>query len=1739
MGTQSKLREDELREMLRAKREASEQSAGTARETAIRLSGATSGAASGRSASASAAAAPREATAVTAPARRSVTRKSAQTGDTAATIVPLLDRASVQPKKPAAAQTPELVRKPEKPALAVPDGAQTKAALPETAPKQTAQTVKADAGRSDAQSAPAYDPKRGGAEEQLKKAAEDAGLTVDAYLQRDLAQRASAAGYGDDVQRYMQDHPIERETPQATISSASTAGEEAEARVAGEAKALDDAVRRASDRDFAAIEAQTGLTREQVMALAPMTARGALGEATDAQVAEGARKLDEHSIGYYYKNGQKTREGNALQWAVKDAATVAGNVLTTAEDAFLAMAGLCDRITGVGGEASNLARQNAARKREAVNAYVQTSGTPFEKIGVDIVSSAASSITMAMAGGAIAAPLQAAAPISKAFGTLAKIARTSPFAAVNGLDKLEQIEARDGNGWQQAAAFGVGFMATTLSENLFEGAWYDRIGGKAAASVTLPGTLLSARFGSGLAFARDTLKTGVSEAFEDQFEKYVGELGVDLIAGQGLDAGKYAQMLRESPGEMALSALAGGLMNVGTLPSYAPSVMMAQEMASGRTPMTAEAVAQMAAQSYADMADPDMKAEAQETVRQARVGELTGDALLNGPTDAAVRETQFALNKASEGVEAATAAAQTVREQTEALRREAVSPERARGFPEIAQAMAAAVEEGGKADQRVTEAQGKLDKAQMKYGVAAGAQVEAARAQAAQRVEQDALDAQSKKLYANGKAGDMGAMNNPYPAKTAVSRFYENTLTNMPGSDGSKQVQDSAQLFGTTYTYDVITEKQSMGQAQMRLESDFDGEVDDLRTKGTWSSEDVDVAMGILAAYRAQGDETGDMNAYVEWSSQIQKRTTNTAQALHALAKYTRDPKTAAVLEGQRLAAKAEENATPKQKKRIEEDTAAIGAAVDQAAQAGNAAQADAAAQAGEAAQAGTGTQAGEGVETDTGTQTGAGAETDTGAEDVRAAAKGCVGAKGADSIAKAYERMMNGEISRAQFDQRVKEIVTERNGLPVFTEDMARQVNECLDLAEQETDEYRQRMYRAKAAHIVANAEGSTFKERYASFRRIMMLLNPKTLVKNATANVVFAPMEWVKDVFATPVDMLTSLATHERTTTADPRKLAAWGKGFGRGVAESAKDVRYGVDTKDAANGKYEISGKDVWHNRAMNALDHLVGYGLQSGDRPFYEAAYSERLRELELLGRDVTTPEIQQDAVNYALDRTFQANPALAKGLTLRREAVNTKCGGFPVGDLLLPFVQTPGNLADKLIDYSPAGLARALRQIGKSAKTGEFNQKLFVDRVGRSVTGTGLMILGYALSASGLLHGAGDNEKERQAMKNAGVQAYSLDLGNGLTVSVNWAEPLGTILLMGAAMEQSGIGSDGLSWANAAALGKDALHLGVNSFFNNTVLQNVTSLLSGYDAAGGIEDFLLGSTTQNAPSLLKALAQIADPYERDTYDPDKLKQAANRLMAYIPGLRNQLPQKIGTDGQPVQSNYGESAGERAVNSLINPAMNDRANDDPANNEVWRLFDEGKYTEQLFPAAEKKVNDRVLTAEERRAWQTASGTILHGTVGALLEDERYKALTDEERSALIGDAIGYARAMGKQAAGLDAGLEKWMEELNGDPAKVADAVLARREERLRAEQLKTEKDGLTGAIAAGDARTATESIQALRDMGYTDIRGYVTSAVKPQMRELAQDGRAEEAAALRETLLGLGLGYTDKDIDKWMK
>lgn len=608
--------------------------------------------------------------------------------------------------------------------------------------------------------------------------------------------------------------------------------------------------------------------------------------------------------------------------------------------------------------------------------------------------------------------------------------------------------------------------------------------------------------------------------------------------------------------------------------------------------------------------------------------------------------------------------------------------------------------------------------------------------------------------------------------------------------------------------------------------------------------------------------------------------------------------------------------------------------------------------------------------------------------------------------------------------DEDIVNLMRAKNGVNVLTPQQTKQIVDYMDIYEANPNTREGKEALAKANKIIANLEGSDFGDKFRSVQRIAMLFNPKTwLSRNAGGNILLGAAENIKDIPASVIDMLVSLKTGQRTTQGlTATKLKEQAKGFGEGAKEQFLDILHGVDTAHART-KYEMPNKDVWKNKPMQKLDTLIGQLLQLGDRPFYEGAYRARKAELENLVKKgkskLTAEEIEAEAKYFALDRVFQADTSIARAANKMRDALNDIGDNGIMGNVVLPFTQTPSNIISKLLDYSPAGLLKAVKELSKTRK-GTFNQKVFVDTLGRTFTGAGVITLGYVLANKKLMTvdlyaQSGKDQQTQKAYEKQGLQSYAIQLDDDTSFTIDWANPIGSLLILGAEAYYGSANQEDL--VTAIYGGGIAA---VDSVFSQSFLQGLQTLFSSKDGsiAEGMGNTLLSATSQPLPSVIQQLTRIIDPNKRETYDENPLRKQLNVLMSKTPYLSTKLPEKKDVTGQTVEQFQGRSTASKIFEAYLNPANISQRQYNSVNDEAVRVYEATGERGALLRIGDKSFSYggatyKLKNAAELSRFQEVQGKYAYEELSKLMNSSKYRNKSDSEKAEMIRKATLEAR------------------------------------------------------------------------------------------------------------------------------
>ena len=491
------------------------------------------------------------------------------------------------------------------------------------------------------------------------------------------------------------------------------------------------------------------------------------------------------------------------------------------------------------------------------------------------------------------------------------------------------------------------------------------------------------------------------------------------------------------------------------------------------------------------------------------------------------------------------------------------------------------------------------------------------------------------------------------------------------------------------------------------------------------------------------------------------------------------------------------------------------------------------------------------------------------------------------------------------------------------------------------------QRVYNAQA-NIVQNS----MMEKVNAFGYTNMLSGTKTWSKNIFSNVLIRPLELASEKIGGAIEgAFITKRTGNRTTDAPNRAERAAGRdAFVGEIGQTMVD--YFVTHADTGHG----SGFDLNHNnrtfnnKFLQTYKNIVDFAMQVGDRPFWEQCYAEELAVIKRLGtkipdtqrvdgrevkvlRDMTFEEMKTEAAVRATERVFQEDNHIVNAINnARRES--------PMIDFaitsMMPFLKTPTNVASRMMQYSPIGLARAIIQYGlwdgKRNGGTNFDQRKFVMNLGRGLTGTGAAIAGALLASLGAIQPGREDEEDKKlgVIRKAQGRSYStyFKLGDW-EIPLDFAQPASGPLYIGAktawALEEMGDDVNVPALIGTLLYGS-TLETG-NQLFDNSFLSGFSALFSGYNDVEGIMSNIAENIAENqasrlTPSAVRALAKATDPYVRDVYSQNAVKQFLNRqIVQNWPLLRQTLPVKTDITGDATLQNGYYNWGQENQNAAL--------------------------------------------------------------------------------------------------------------------------------------------------------------------------------------------------------------------------
>ncbi len=615
-----------------------------------------------------------------------------------------------------------------------------------------------------------------------------------------------------------------------------------------------------------------------------------------------------------------------------------------------------------------------------------------------------------------------------------------------------------------------------------------------------------------------------------------------------------------------------------------------------------------------------------------------------------------------------------------------------------------------------------------------------------------------------------------------------------------------------------------------------------------------------------------------------------------------------------------------------------------------------------------------------------------------------------------------------------------------------------------------------------VADQIPSTLLDKWTAWRYVNMLGNFKTQGRNVFGNIGMQAVQRAKDGTAAALESIVYHASggkFERTKSftvdkalrdaakADFKNVeaAALGEGkyhegsdsdaFLRGVEERRTIFKNNGDWGTTESSNPFVRAARITTDTAAKGLEgyrRATNWAMEQGDVIFSKGAYAhalagylkahqvtaEQFSSAEWQSRNGTfVDKARQYAIKEAQESTFRDSNTLSSWISRIGRRRDTPTVARIAAEGLAPFRKTPANVLVRAEEYSPLGLINTAIDSIKAYR-GAKGETTFADAditgadivnsLSKTLTGTGLFLAGMALQNAGLLRGGDDDDDNQSTFDDlTGHQAYSFELPNGFSYTLDWLTPASMPLFMGAQLNElrqdGGIELKDLE-KSLTSIAEPMLEMSMLSGVNSTI----DDLKYSDDNFGQLAISLAVSylTQGLTNSLVGQLERTSEDVRMSTYTdknsavPTWLQRTIGKSSAKMPGLDYHQISYVDQWGEEEPSGNVLS---RAIQNTLSPGYYSKVELDDTEKELARLAEATgetsvypKWVNKSFTVDGEMKN---LTAEEYTKYATTTGQTRKSAVDALMKNSGYQKLSDENKVKAVQRAYEYANAKGKMA------------------------------------------------------------------------------------------------------------------------
>lgn len=575
-----------------------------------------------------------------------------------------------------------------------------------------------------------------------------------------------------------------------------------------------------------------------------------------------------------------------------------------------------------------------------------------------------------------------------------------------------------------------------------------------------------------------------------------------------------------------------------------------------------------------------------------------------------------------------------------------------------------------------------------------------------------------------------------------------------------------------------------------------------------------------------------------------------------------------------------------------------------------------------------------------------------------------------------------------------------------------------------QQTDQAGRDAVLDKIYQNVADQVPAKWKDKWNAWRYMAMLFNPRTHIRNIVGNVGFQPLRWTKDRVAATIEAGVSKVSGGRlgrtkSFAANPALYkAAWADW------SNVRDVLSGNKYDDI---RTEInSRRRIFRTAPLEAGRKINSWALEAEDAIFKRITYADALAGY-LQSNGVTAEQMRNNTVDAQIlsrARDYAGREAL-KATYQDRNMVSDKVVQIaralgPAGEAVLPFKRTPANILVRGMEYSPAGLAKALTYDLIQVKRGGMTGAEAIDHIASGLTGSGLMALGAYLFAQGIVtSGGGDDEGQDAINDLTGVQNYALNLPGGGNVTLDWLAPEALPFFMGVelmdSMGQGGNTAESISTA-LKSISDPMLELSMLQSLND-VIDSVS--FSENKLGALVSSALVSYFTQPIPTFGGQIERSAEDVRMTTYTdknlrlPTDLQYAIGRASARIPGWDYQQMPYIDAWGRE------DSSGPlwlRMANNFLNPAYTSNKQVTSVDEEIQMIYDQTGDKTVVPSRPERYITvdgERIdLSKEKYEQYATKRGQMQFEMLGNIIDNPTYRSMSDTDKAFVIDSVYEYA-------------------------------------------------------------------------------------------------------------------------------